>query len=137
MMINDIVVNILNKKSEPIKIEMIGDLADEFRAGRNPSELLELLESDDENILNIALYILGEINIASISILKEIVKKLEILSVHKESQIRYKTLINLASLSHKVNTDKLNNIYKKMSQDSNESISKTAKELLRNGNLRF
>lgn len=136
-MIKIIIENILNKKSEYHKIQMIEELTDEFRGDRDPSELLELLEQDDENILNIALYILGEINIGNNSILKEVFKKLKVLSVHKKAQVRYKTLINLASLTHEVNADELKNIYKNMSQDLNEGISKTAKELLRTGHLNF
>lgn len=136
-MIKNEVVNILNQKSEFIKVEMIGELTDEFRSGRNPSELLELLKSSDKNILSIALYILGEINITDINISKGIIRRLKILSSHKDTRVRYKTLINLASLSHEVNADELNNIYEKMSQDLNEGIRENAKELLRTGNLSF
>lgn len=136
-MINDIVTNILNEKSEFIKVQMIGELTDEFRAGRNPTELLELLQADAEDILIVALYIIGEINISSISTSKKIIKRLEVLLTHKESQVRYKTLINLASLAGTIGVSELNNIFERMSQDSNEGISKTAKELLRTGNLRY
>lgn len=134
-MIEQYVVNILNEKSEPIKIQKLGELTDEFRAGRNPSELLVLLESNNTLVLDIALYILGEINIANTNILKQIAKRLKVLSIHKEPYIRYRVLLNLSDFV--ISIDELNSIYKKMTYDLDKDISETAKKLLQNGNLEF
>lgn len=134
-MIEQYVVNILNEKSEPIKIQRLGELTDEFRAGRNPSELLVLLESNNTLVLDIALYILGEINIANTNILKQIAKRLKVLSIHKEPYIRYRVLLNLSDFV--VSIDELNSIYKKMTYDLDKDISETAKKLLQNGHLEF
>ena len=135
-MIKDIIDYILNIKSDAIKVKMISNLTDEFRAGRNPIELLELIESDDKEILSIALYILGEVIISCNITMQKIIKRLFILYLHEDSQIRYKTLINLASFAHGIDSDKLNSIYKEMCQDSDEYIRETAYKLLQSGHLR-
>lgn len=132
----DRVINILGTKSEIIRVEMIAQLTDEFRSGRNQMELLELLKSNDQSMLDIALYILGEINVSNDKILKLIVDRLFVLSNNEDPGIRYKTLINIASLTEDISHNKLTNIYEKMSRDPDDDIRETANRLLIFGNLK-
>jgi len=131
----DIIENILKIKSENIKVEMILTLTNEFRSGRNPIELLESLEVNNKNIVRIALYVLGEVNISNDTVLQRIIARLFVLSSHEDFQVRYKTLINLASLSMYIDSDILIDTYIRMSKDEDENIRETACKLLESGHL--
>mgnify|MGYP000315045551 CR=1 FL=1 len=134
-MIKAEIENILKIKPEIARVEKLEDLTDEFRLGRNPSDLLELMELSDKNILSVALYILGEINVYSDITLQKIIKRLFVLSTYEDSHIRYSTLINIASLTEYINPKELKDIYNKLSKDSDSDISETAIQLSTTGRI--
>ena len=131
-MIVDEVNNVLKLDSENDQIKLIGELTDEFRSGRDPSQLWGLIETDDKDILDIALYIIGEINISSEDILQNIIFRLVELSAHENSLIRYKVLLNVVSFAERINSRLLKDFYIKMSNDPDIDVRETAHELLHN-----
>lgn len=134
-MIVERVIRITSTKSDKIQSRLVSDLADEFPSERDPEDLVELLESGKVDLIGVALYILGEINIRRKSTLQKIIDQLFRLSDHENIEIRFQTLISLSSLTTNILSEDLNLIYKKMSQDSDESIRKTAIKLLNSGSF--
>jgi hypothetical protein len=134
-MIEKEVLNILEKRSPSIQASMIGKLTDEFRSGRNPSELSKLLDSANNEVSCIGVYIIGEINIKNHKVLQSIIEKLFLLIEHEDSKISYGVLICLSSLLKEKDPIEANKLYSKMSEDSDEDVRNTAKQLHQTGKL--
>jgi hypothetical protein len=134
-MIEKEVLNILEKRSPSIQASMIGKLTDEFRSGRNPSELSKLLDSANNEVSWIGIYIIGEINIKNHKVLQFIIEKLLLLTEHEDSKIRYGVLICLSSLLKETDPKEANKLYSKMSEDSDEGVRNTAKQLHQTGKM--
>jgi len=134
-MIEEEVKAILDKKSTSKQAILIGQLTDEFRSGRNSNDLLDLLHSEDSDVIWIGIYILGEILIDNKPTLDVIIEKLLALVEHKDVKIRYSALINLSTFLKESAPRDARNLYLKMSTDNDEGVRKTAESLLKNGSL--
>lgn len=135
-MIEEEVKAILDKKSTSKQAILIGQLTDEFRSGRNSNDLLDLLHSEDSDVIWIGIYILGEILIDNKPTLDVIIERLLALVEHKDVKIRYGALINLSTFLKESAPRDARNLYLKMSSDNDEGVRKTAESLLKNGSLR-
>jgi hypothetical protein len=71
--------------------ERLNEIVDEFRRGRNPEEILDLLDCQDGNLISIGAWILGELPL-KIYIGVPFILRLEHLTSHEDPIVRFNSL---------------------------------------------
>ncbi|MCU0444720.1 MAG: hypothetical protein MUE85_07350 [Microscillaceae bacterium] len=135
-MIIEEVLNVMKDRPISLQAKMLSELTDQFRSGRNPSDILKLINLEDEYLIEFGIYLIGEVIIDNQSIIPPIIDRLYVLLEHKNSRIRLKTFINLSQLLEERDLKEPKELYLKMCKDDDEFIRLTAKRLLDTGNLK-
>jgi len=134
MIENEIEQILLNPKNVD---EQLNDLTDEFRGGRNPWELLELFEHNNNEAIEIGLYIINEIIIEDDILNEQLKHKLTKLIKVKDSNIRMSSFLILSQIyTDYSESEKEIDLYKTMIKDNDKHIIETGKKLLKDGHLK-
>jgi len=117
--------------------ELIEDFTDEFRDGRNPWSLLDLINSDDVHVNEVGLYVLNEMIIEERELIEKLETSLSKLTTSKDSNIRFRSFLILSQIfTDSGENEKETNLYLAMYKDENEHIKAAGEKLLRDGHLR-
>lgn len=137
-MIENYIKEILNIKNINIQGEILNNLADDFRAQvRDPRDLIKLLENDNDEMIDIGLYLFREIVIEDSFLLNDFIKIFENLIKHENKEIRFWAFISYSeTLTEIGNFKKLNELYLQMVNDRVKSIRDAGINLIKDGHLR-
>lgn len=134
-MIENEVVKIFKVK-EHKQGKLLNELTDEFRSGRNPWELVQLIDSEDRGLIEVGIYIIREIIIENDDLIEEITIRLYQLIKHADKSIRHYSFLLLSSILKEKGSNQEIELYKKMLLDNDKFIRETAQKLLDDGHLR-
>ena len=117
--------------------DLINELTDEFRDGRDPRILCELLESDNNKFIEIGLYIINEIIIEDHQLLTNISRALYKLIKNSDSYIRYKAFVILSQILEDLSrNEECTDLYLIVYKDEDKDIRESGIKLLKDGHLR-
>jgi hypothetical protein len=133
-MIENEVVKIFKVKGQK-QGKLLNELTDEFRSGRNPWELVRLIDSDNRGLIEVGIYIIREIIIENDDLIEVIIIRLYQLIRHVDKSIRHYSFLLLGSILKEKGSNQEIGLYKKMLLDNDKFIRKTAQRLLDNGYL--
>jgi HEAT repeat protein len=78
-------------KEEPRRGDHLNEILDEFREGRNPREILALLDAEHSEVVSIGAWMLGELSFAAYAS-DEFVSRLRHLLDHSNAGVRFHAL---------------------------------------------
>jgi len=132
-----IIKEIQNIISNPNTVgKALNDLTDQFRKGRDPWEILELLNSKNEDVIGIGLYIANEIIISDHNLNQHLKDSLSNLINQNDSNIRIRAFLILSQIyTDYGDKEKETDLHLIMIKDKNKHISEAGAKLLKDGHL--
>ena len=117
--------------------KVLNDLTDQFREGRDPWEILDLLNSKNKDVIGIGLYIANEIIISDHNVNEQLKDSLSNLIIHNDSNIRIRSFLILSQIyTDYGEKEKETDLYLIMIRDKDQHISEAGNKLLKDGHLR-
>lgn len=118
--------------------EVLNDFTDQFRDGRDPWEIIELINHKDDDVVEIGLFVLNEIIIEDENLNLHLEESLSNLIKNRNSNIRFRTYLILSQLHTDYGEkEKETNLYLEMIKDEDKHIRKAGKKLMKDGHLRW
>ncbi|WP_298423846.1 hypothetical protein [uncultured Kordia sp.] len=116
--------------------ELLNAFTDEFRGGRNPKDIIELLQSQNDELISFGIYVVGEINIEDSKIKKAIKEELYKLIEIGSSYIRILSLTSISSIIlEESDLNKAKSFYARIFEENDdEGVKALAKKLYNKGN---
>lgn len=133
MIIKEVQTILSNRKNVG---EVLNEFVDQFRDGRDPWEIIELINHKDDDVVGIGLYVINEIIIADDNLNLRLEKSLSNLINNRNSNIRFRTYLILSQLHTDYGEkEKETNLYLEMIKDEDKHIREAGEKLLKDGHL--
>jgi len=134
VIIEEVKTILVNRKNVE---EVLNEFTDQFRDGRDPWEIIELINHKDDDVVGIGLYVLNEILIEDDNLNLHLEESLSTLIKSRNSNIRFRTYLILSQIHTDYGEkEKETNLYLEMVKDKDKHIREAGEKLLKDGHLR-